>query len=182
MVRKLQKMNLAQKNEKNGIRLSPKGRRLALELIRKHRLSECLVVNALSLPWETAHQEACRLEHVLSSEVADALSAFLRYPKTCPHGYPIPDTEGRLPKDDSIPLSSLSLRKNAEIARVPEDSPEILRHLRSLGIVPGNCIRINERGPFGGALLADVSGRPVAISGSLAGKVRVRPLPDQTGG
>ena len=107
MVKKLIAAGLAERDKTGSIGLTESGNKAALETVRKHRLSERFLTDILGLPWEKAHEEACKFEHVLSPEVEDGLDRLLNNPKSCPHGYPIPDKEGVITALPTRPLSDL---------------------------------------------------------------------------
>ncbi len=177
MIKKLAERGLVQKNGK-GLMLTQAGEQLALGVIRKHRLAERLLTDCLKLPWDVAHEQSCRLEHILSDEVADALEAFLHHPATCPHGHPIPNRDGTLHLCAATPLSECREGDRAVVDRVIEESMEVLRYLEEVGLHPGRELLVQQVGPFQGPLLIRLSDRPVALSREVASQVLVR-TPDE---
>lgn len=173
MIKKLRERGLVEKQDRR-IRLSREGERLALNVIRKHRLCERLLVDRLGIPWDHAHEQSCRLEHFLSDTVADALEAFLGHPATCPHGHPIPDREGRVRPSELIPLSSCGAGEQVVVEQVSEESMELLRYLDEVGLKPCRRVRIEQVAPFEGPLLVSTGGPPFPLSREVAGKVGVR--------
>lgn len=131
-----------------GVTLTPEGRRAALEVIRHHRLLETYLVTMLGYSWDTVHEEACRLEHVISEEFEARIAAALDHPIRDPHGEPIPDESLEMPADESLPLSSLRPPQKAVILRVQSSDPALLRHLESLGLVPGAQVEAVAHSPF----------------------------------
>jgi DtxR family Mn-dependent transcriptional regulator len=131
-----------------GVTLTPQGEKAALEVIRHHRLIETYLVMMLGYSWDTVHEEACRLEHVISEEFEAKIAAALGHPTHDPHGEPIPDAELRLPTDTSTPLSALRTGQNAVILRVRSDNPDFLRHMDELGLIPGTKLSVNNYSPF----------------------------------
>jgi DtxR family Mn-dependent transcriptional regulator len=160
-----------------GARLTPAGRRRALEIVRHHRLIERFLFEALGVPWDEIHEEAERLEHAISEPLEARMAERLGHPETDPHGHPIPDMEGRLPRRHLVRLDLLSAGQIARIAEVRDHDPALLRHLAELGLVPGRVIRVAERAPFGGALTLDVEGEIRRLGLEAAASLNVTPLP-----
>ncbi len=144
----------------SGVSLTPAGEKAALEVIRHHRLLESFLVQTLGYTWDEVHDEAERLEHVISERLEDRIAAALGNPQTDPHGEPIPDREGKFTAPTTIPLSNLPPGKWGRIQRVSADNPALLRYLDSQGMVPGVQLRVNERGPFNGPYIVEVQASP----------------------
>jgi len=174
MVKKLGESGMVVRTENEGIGLTPQGNKKALNIIRKHRLSERFFTDVLKLPWDEVHEEACRFEHVLSDRVADALEAFLSHPATCPHGHPIPSKRGKTQKDDAVPLTSLHPSQRGVVSRISEESHEFLGYLAALGLMPQVEVRVEQVAPFKGPLLVQVGGANYALGRDVAGKIFVR--------
>jgi len=130
-----------------GVLLSPEGERAALETIRHHRLLETYLVAALGYSWDNVHEEACRLEHVISEEFEAKIAAALGHPSRDPHGELIPAADLTMPAESLAPLSSLRPGQRAAIRRVTAD-PALLRHVESLGLVPGASLTVTHYSPF----------------------------------
>lgn len=131
-----------------GATLTPEGKRAALEVIRHHRLLETYLVTMLGYSWDSVHEEACRLEHVISEEFEARIANALGHPQRDPHGEPIPSPDLVMPSDPSLPLSALRPGQKARITRVQASDPALLRHLDALGLVPGTLVEVRERSPF----------------------------------
>ncbi len=131
-----------------GVTLTPEGERAALEVIRHHRLLEAYLVEMLGYSWDEVHAEADRLEHVISEDFEARIAAALGNPVRDPHGELIPTAELTMPTDADMPLSALRPPQKAHILRVRSDDPELLRHLESLGLVPGAQVEAVEYSPF----------------------------------
>lgn len=174
MVKKMIKLNLVKKEDEHTLLLTKKGNKAALELIRKHRLSERFLTDILGLPWEKVHDEACKLEHVISPEVEESLNRLLNNPKNCPHGHPIPNKSGTITKQPSFPLTQLAIHKKVEISHVSEEDPEILKYLSTLGLLPDIEVEIEEIGPFKGPLLIKIGSARYALGREVASKVMVK--------
>jgi DtxR family transcriptional regulator, Mn-dependent transcriptional regulator len=157
------------------ISLTAKGQRTARTLVRRHRLSERFLTDVLGLDWESAHREACKLEHVLSPEVEEKLAEMLGNPETCPHGYPIPDENGHIKDDEEIkPLCDFCADEKGCIARVVEEEPQLLQYLASLGLMPDVDIEVKEVSPFGGPLLVKIGDTQYALGREVASKIYTR--------
>lgn len=128
---------LVEYRKHQGVMLTPEGERAALEVIRHHRLIETYLVTMLGYSWDAVHEEACRLEHVISEEFEAKIAAALGHPARDPHGELIPTPELVMPTDESQPLSALRPNQKAVILRVRATDPALLRHLEGLGLVPG---------------------------------------------
>ncbi len=174
MVRKLHEKGLILKKSR-ALQLTREGERIALNVIRKHRLAERLLVDRLGIPWAHAYDQACKMEHILSDPVADALDDFLGHPTTCPHGQPIPDRLGNIQLRDAWPLASVLAGQEVVIERVKEGSVELVDYLVQVGLWPGQQVTVEQVAPFEGPLLVSVAGRSFPLSREVAGKVAVRP-------
>lgn len=145
-----------------GVRLTPAGERAALEVIRHHRLLETYLVTMLGYSWDKVHEEACRLEHVISEEFEAKIAAALGHPERDPHGDPIPSPELVMPSDASQPLSALRPGQSAIIVRVPASDPALLRHLESLGLIPGAQVEALSYSAFDQNLTLGVGSTPAS--------------------
>jgi DtxR family Mn-dependent transcriptional regulator len=168
MVKKLATLGLASHKPYRGVELTPAGERVALEIIRHHRLLEQYLAQALGLTLDEVHVEADRLEHVLSEELEARIDHSLGYPTHDPHGDPIPDRKLKLDRSKLRTLASLEPGDEATIRRVPSDDDELLRYLKSLALVPGRKVRLRGAAPFGGPLTVSVGRAEHAISRELA--------------
>lgn len=156
------------------IRLTGEGRRIALGLIRKHRLLERFLTDLLKLPWERVHEEACRLTPVLSEDIANALAELLGTPATCPHGNPIPGADGALPEETGTPLHRLKPGQGGLILRIEPEEPEMLRYLATLGLLPQTKVEVEEIAPFGGPVLIRSGDSRYALGRKVASRIFVR--------
>src|SRR6202049_46286 len=173
MLKRLDELGLITHEPYRGVRLTVAGRRVALEVIRHHRLLESFLADALGMPWDRVHAEAEVLEHVLSEDLEELIAAKLGYPTVDPHGDPIPSADLEL--DERLTHSMESLRDGEEgtFVRVSDSDPEMLRYLAGCGISPGDRFAVRERQPFGGPLFVRFGDREHAIGGQLAGAMRV---------
>jgi DtxR family Mn-dependent transcriptional regulator len=173
MVKKLTALGLADHEPYRGVALSEKGERVALEVIRHHRLLEQYLAETLGLSIDAVHEEADRLEHALSEELEARIDESLGYPTHDPHGDPIPDAELRLEPSRLVPLSSLEPGDEATIRRVPDRDAELLRYLSELLLVPGSRVKVWAAAPLGGPLTVSVDDERHAISREVAGLIGV---------
>jgi DtxR family Mn-dependent transcriptional regulator len=173
MLKHLDELGLARYEPYRGAILTGAGEKVALEVIRHHRLIEAFLADALEMPWDRVHDEAEVLEHYISEELESRIAARLGNPALDPHGDPIPTPELDLAADRTTALVSLRRGQVATFARVSDSSPEMLRYLAERGIRPGVRLRITGVQPFGGPLMVEVGGREHALGGELAEKMRV---------
>ncbi|MBN1449761.1 MAG: metal-dependent transcriptional regulator [Anaerolineales bacterium] len=160
-----------------GVKLTAEGERAALEIIRHHRLLESWLVQSLGYSWDEVHDEACRLEHVISEDFEARMAAALGNPSRDPHGDPIPDAELVMPSDEALPLSSLRPAQAAVILRVNDEDPAFLRYLDELGLIPGAELKISSYSPFDNNLTISVSGQTSIVIGlTITSKILVEVL------
>jgi DtxR family transcriptional regulator, Mn-dependent transcriptional regulator len=173
MLRKLEELGLATHFPYRGVRLTERGRRVALEVIRHHRLLELFLAETLEMPWDRVHAEAEVLEHVLSEELEQLIAAKLGDPTLDPHGDPIPTADLQLREHETRSLESLHKGQGGVFVRVSDSDPEMLRYLSQRGISPGDRFEVRDRQPFGGPLFVSFGGREHPIGGQLARAMRV---------
>jgi DtxR family transcriptional regulator, Mn-dependent transcriptional regulator len=173
MLKRLDELGLITHLPYRGVRLTADGRRIALEVIRHHRLLESYLADALGMPWDRVHDEAEVLEHVLSEELEALIAAKLGHPTHDPHGDPIPTAELQLHERSTERMESLQPGDEGRFVRVSDSDPEMLRYLAQRGISPGDRFHVRDRQPFGGPLFVAFGAREHAIGGRLAGAMRV---------
>ena len=175
MVKKLAGLNLVEYERYQSIALSTAGERVALEVLRHHRLLELYLHQELKLPWDQVHAEAERLEHVISETLEDAIAVALGNPLVDPHGDPIPTKKGQIEGVAGLPLSSVELNVPHRLVRVLMQDEDRLRYLGSLGLYPNVQVTLLERAPFDGPLLIDVDGTHHALAHDMAKLLLVFP-------
>ena len=173
-IERLEKLGLVIHEPRKGVRLTDRGREIALGVIRRHRLSERLLTDVLRLEWAKVHEPACELEHSITDDISEAIERVTRNPKTCPHGNPIPTSDGRIIEVESIPLSSLNIGEGGTIVKVTEEDRKLLSYLSNLGIIPGAKIKVEEKAPFNGPIMIKVMGTGYAIGRNIASIIWIR--------
>ncbi len=175
MLKTLSEADLATYTPYEGASLTPAGERLALMVLRRHRLVEQFLVQALKMPWDEIHEEAEHLEHAVSERLIDRIDAFLGYPDVDPHGDPIPRRDGTLPDRGGLPLSELPPGCVFQLTRVVDQDPAFLRYLTDCGLDLGTRAEVIENRPEAGALVLRAGTRHVALGRDAAAKVLAEP-------
>jgi DtxR family Mn-dependent transcriptional regulator len=177
MLKRLTVLGLVEHLPYQGVRCTEKGEALAVDLLRKHRLLERLLVDFLELPWDGVHDLACKLEHYISMDVANRIERALGAPTTCPHGNPVDATY----EDGSRRLAEAGIGERLVVAKVTDEREEFLAYVHSVGLLPGVELIIVERTPFGDVLTLEVQDRdrPVAVGKEVTTAVYVHPRTDQ---
>jgi DtxR family Mn-dependent transcriptional regulator len=173
MIKKLAELGLVEHAPYRGVRLTPAGERIALELVRHHRLLELYLVQTLAVGIDSVHAEADRLEHVLSEELERKIDQALGGPTHDPHGDPIPNARLKLQPAKTRPLTALEPGARATVTSIPDGDPALLRYLVSLALLPGQPVTLIEAAPFSGPLTVQVDGRETTISVQLAAQIRI---------
>lgn len=173
MVKRLESLGLVRRELYHGVELTPAGERVALEVIRHHRLLELYLAEALDMSWDRVHEEAEVLEHAISPELSELIARKLGNPTHDPHGDPIPTADGEIEPGRSRPLAELNPGDRGTFARVSDSDPEALRYLSSRGIAPGDAFEVLERQPFEGPLVVRFDSGDHALGGALVVMMRV---------
>jgi DtxR family transcriptional regulator, Mn-dependent transcriptional regulator len=167
MLKKLAERGLVEHVPYRGVLLTVAGERVALEVLRHHRLLELYLAEHLGVPWDRVHEEAEALEHVISEYLEARIAAKLGQPTHDPHGDPIPDAELRIDEGDNLPLDRLQPGETGRFVRVSDSDPEMLRYLDERGVRLGNAIEVVDRQPFGGPLTLRIGDRLLTFGGEL---------------
>jgi DtxR family transcriptional regulator, Mn-dependent transcriptional regulator len=173
MVKRLGELGLVSHQRYHGVLLTDAGRRVALEVIRHHRLLELYLYESLGVPWDRVHEEAEVLEHVLSEELEELIAAKLGDPTHDPHGDPIPTRDLTIEEPETRSLQSLDAGACGTFVRVSDADPGMLRYLAERGIAPGGAFEVLERQPFGGPLFVRFGAEVHPLGGELARAMRV---------
>ncbi len=155
MLKRLEEAALIERSGADGVTLTEQGRLAALQLVRRHRLLEVFLMEIMGFSWDQVDVEAHRLEHSVSAAFEERMDTLCGYPTHCPHGDPIPDNDGNVREDPTVPLLSLGDGQQGHIRRVATDDSRILRYLSQLGLVPGQQIRLVDVAPFNGPVSLD---------------------------
>ena len=173
MVKKLAGLGFVEHSKYHGVTLTPEGEKVALEVLRHHRLLEVYLTQTLGLSWDKVHTEAERLEHVLSEELEAEIDRVLGYPATDPHGDPIPTADLVIAAEPAQRMAELEPGQAAVVRQVPDGDPSLLRYLAGLGLVPSTRFTMVDKAPFGGPLTLDVGGTQQAVGVELAVRIGV---------
>jgi DtxR family Mn-dependent transcriptional regulator len=173
MVKRLGELGLVEHEPYRGVTLTDAGRRVALEVMRHHRLLELYLVQSLGVPWDRVHQEAEVLEHVLSEELEELIAAKLGHPTHDPHGDPIPTRELTIEERPTVSLEALHAADRGVFSRISDSDPDMLRFLADRGIAPGDPFEVIEKQPFEGPLFVRFGDNVHVLGGSLARAMRV---------
>jgi DtxR family transcriptional regulator, Mn-dependent transcriptional regulator len=173
MVRKLDELGLVEHVPYKGVRLTDAGARLALEMLRHHRLLELYLAKALGVPWDRVHDEAEVLEHVLSEDLEALIAAKLGHPTRDPHGDPIPSAELVIAEERTESLAALEPGASGILVRISDAEPEMLRYLSERGIALGDSFAVVDKQPFDGPLFVRFGDTVHVLGGALARALRV---------
>ncbi len=173
MLKRLDGLGLVAHVPYRGVRLTDPGRRVALDVLRRHRLLERFLTDELGFPWDRVHAEAEVLEHVLSEELAERIAAKLGHPTHDPHGDPIPTVEGHIDDIETRALADLQPGESGVVARVSDSNPEMLRYLADRGIAIGMTVHVHAREPFEGPLSVSLDEREHVLGRQVASAIRV---------
>lgn len=177
MVKKLDELGLVEHEPYRGVQLTAAGERVALEVLRHHRLLELYLATTLEVPWDRVHAEAEVLEHVLSEELEALIADKLGHPTRDPHGDPIPSAELTVQEQHTTSLSDLKPGQRAAFVRISDSDSGMLRYLGERGISPGDEFEVIDKQPFEGPIFARFGATVQVLGGSLAQAMRVEPRP-----
>jgi DtxR family Mn-dependent transcriptional regulator len=173
MVKKLSERGLVEHIPYKGVRLTAEGERVALEVMRHHRLLELYLAEQLGVPWDRVHEEAEALEHVLSESLEAQIAAKLGNPTHDPHGDPIPDAQLHIDEGATRSLAELEAGQRGRFVRISDSDPAMLRYLSERGVRLGDRFEVIERQPFDGPLSIRVGDQVQVVGGALAAAMRV---------
>jgi DtxR family transcriptional regulator, Mn-dependent transcriptional regulator len=177
MLKKLAAEGLVAHEPYRGVRLTADGRRVALEVIRHHRLIESFLAEVLDMPWDRVHAEAEVLEHVLSEELEELIATKLGHPTADPHGDPIPSADLEMEERHGVPLRDLDPGAAGVFVRVSDADPDMLRWLAERAVRPGDEVEVLDRQPFDGPLTVRVGGAVHVLGGGVAAAMRIELAP-----
>jgi DtxR family Mn-dependent transcriptional regulator len=182
MVRRLADQGLLAYERYHGVKLTETGRRAALRTLRRHRVIEAYLAQALDYPWDRVHAEAERLEHAASDELVDRMAATMGEPKVDPHGAPIPTRDGAVDETEYTSLADLAVDIPGVVMRVTDEDPAMLRYLAELSVVPGKRVTVKSRAPYGGPITLAVGRQEISVGPALAAHVLTAPVTAKASG
>lgn len=171
MLKRLAKMKLLKHQSYKGATLTPAGKKIALEILRHHRLLELYLQEVMGYSWDEVHDEAENLEHHISEQFEDKIAELLNHPTHDPHGDPIPSKDGVMPEMAQLSISDAEEDTAYIIGRVKDQDPELLRYLEKKGIIPGVKIRVLEKDPFNGPVKILLEDKEEVIGNNIAREV-----------
>jgi DtxR family Mn-dependent transcriptional regulator len=172
MVKRLASMGLVEREPYHGVQLTPAGERLALEVLRHHRLLELYLAEALGMTWDRVHEEAEVLEHAISPALSELIAAKLGNPTHDPHGDPIPTADGEIDEAPTRALADLEAGARGVFVRMSDSDPDMLRYLADRGIAPGDRFEVLKREPFEGPLTVFFGDQAHVLGGALTRAMR----------
>lgn len=173
MIRRMVENGHIEHEPYKGVRLTPQGEAIALQVVRRHRILEAFLVDVMGFGWEEVHDMVDSLERGVDDRLIDRMDKMAGYPRRCPHGEPIPSREGVMPTVKDRPLSKWPEATEAQVSRVKTHDPEKLRYLEEIHLVPGNRLEVIARSPFNGPIHVQCNGQRFVIGNELAGELYV---------
>jgi len=174
MLKRLSEMRLVDYNSYKGVKLTSSGNKVALEIIRFHRLLETYLKEKLDFPLDKVHEEACRLEHFISDEFIKRITEQLGDPKFDPHGHPIPSIDGSIAEVHDVSLAQCEVSKGLVIGRLNDSDPKLLAYLEEIGLIPGTKLSILEKEPFNGPIKIKFDGKEKIIGFEVASNIFIK--------
>ncbi|MEC8141056.1 MAG: metal-dependent transcriptional regulator [Bacteroidota bacterium] len=168
MFKKLAGMKLIVHESYKGAVLSPAGKKVALEILRHHRLLELYLKEVMGYSWDEVHDEAEKLEHHISEQFEDRIAELLDHPTYDPHGDPIPTKDGIMPEKATLALNEAEIKTLYMVGRVRDQNPELLRYLEQQGVLPGVELTIIEKAPFDGPISLEIDSEVISLGFSIA--------------
>jgi DtxR family Mn-dependent transcriptional regulator len=175
MIKRLAGMGLVEHRSYRGVTLTPAGEKIALEIIRHHRLLELYLKEVMGYDWKTLHEEAEHLEHHISEEFESKIEELLGYPTHDPHGDPIPTREGVITEQAADPLTEVEVGRSVVIQRVSDENPELLHYLEDMGLMPRAELCVLDKAPFHGPITLRLHKKEHVIGHNVASHVFVVP-------
>ncbi len=174
MIRRMVENGTIEHEPYKGVRLTPAGEAIALQVIRRHRILEAFLVQVMGFGWEEVHEMVETLERGVPEPLVERMDAMAGHPRRCPHGEPIPTKDGVMPRLDDRPLTAWPEGTPAQVSRVKTHDPEKLRYLASVNLIPGTTLTVRNRSPFNGPLHLDCGGEWLVVGNELASELYVQ--------
>jgi DtxR family Mn-dependent transcriptional regulator len=177
MLRKLSRDGFVDYQKYKGIKLTGEGELYAKNMLRRHRIWEVFLHQTLGMPWDKVHDEAEKLEHSSSDEIINLLEEFLEYPEVDPHGYPIPDKNGKIKKSKTVvAITELNENDTAKVIRVNDDVKNLLSYVTKIGISLGKEILVKDKLEYDGSVLVKIDNKEMNISNKIASNIFVEKI------
>lgn len=174
MIKRLADLKLVDYEKSKGVTLTPSGEKIALEVLRHHRLIETYLIEALGFSWDEVHDQADILEHVISEKLEERIDTVLNFPEFDPHGAPIPQKDGSIPQKDTEKLIDLPPGSKGTVAEIlQDDDAEMLRYFAQKGIRPGVRLEIVDKAPFDGPLTLLINDTELILGYNIAQTIAV---------
>ncbi|MDX1429118.1 MAG: metal-dependent transcriptional regulator [Rhodothermales bacterium] len=173
MTRRLSELGLANYESYRGVSLTESGTKIALEIIRHHRLLETYLKEVLGYPWDKMHEEAEHLEHHISEAFEDKIEELLGYPTHDPHGDPIPTRDGQIAETALDSLLDAPAGSRVRVRRVSDEDADVLHYLEDVGLLPGAVVRVIAKAPFDGPLTLEIDGTEQVVGSAIAQQIYV---------
>ena len=173
-IENLERKGLVTHKPYKGVKLTANGRKIASNVLRRHRLAERLLTDILHVDWSQVHDPACKLEHALSPEILKPLEKALGHPKRCPHGNLIPTTSGGDSEDETMALCELDSQASCVIVKITDEKAENLQQLAELNLMPGKRVKVENKDAPSGSLSICVDGECFTINQDLASIIHVK--------
>jgi len=174
MIRRMAENGHIEHEPYKGVRLTPEGERIALQVIRRHRILEAYMVTVMGFGWHEVHDMVETMERGVDDRLVDRMDEMAGFPRRCPHGEPIPSKDGVMPVIDDGPLSDWPETTAAEVSRVKTHDPDKLQYLQSVNLVPGTPLKVIARSPFNGPVHLECAGERFVIGNELASELYVQ--------
>ena len=177
MLRKLSRDGFVDYKKYKGVRLTDEGKNYAKNMLRRHRIWEVFLHQSLGMPWDKVHDEAEKLEHSSSDEMINLLEEFLDFPEVDPHGYPIPDKNGKIKKSKTVvAITELNENDSAKVMMVNDDVKNLLAYITKIGITLGKEIIIKDKLDYDGSILIRIDNKEINISDKIASNIFVEKI------
>jgi DtxR family Mn-dependent transcriptional regulator len=176
MVKRLEEHELITHTPYKGVALTDSGRQRALTVVRRQRLWGRFLADYLKITWSQVYDLSCRLEHATDAEVTEALADFLDNPITCPHGHPIPDSNGKVVDQPATPLNQIDFELEVEVIRIDQPELTLCEHLEEKGIFPGTKLSVIDEAPYNGPYTLFLNGQEITLGREISSKVMVHPI------
>lgn len=175
-IKKLSKEGYLKYSPYKGVSLTEKGKKIAIDVVRRHRLSERFLSDKLGVKWQDVHEQAHEMEHGISKVVEDKMFRMLGRPKTCPHGNPMPDSKGHIKEEPSSPLVDFEKNDKVRVVKITDEEPKLLCYLATLGLMPRTILKVEEKAPFAGPIIIKIKNATYALGRKIASAIWVRKI------